>query len=158
MRPDALDPDKKQGGAERFGLKTYGEMAKAYFEAVREHATEKGYLPIIFGSDDEYLIHPGGNVAQLEQYHRILRANGAGYQFIPFDSIYPDERPNLLPEYEKMLSAVDCWCAGLHSPKLAELVAKAGSKLWLYNTGMNRFTFGTYMFFARKKYDVSGFF
>jgi hypothetical protein len=78
-------------------------------------------------------------------------------RFAAFDSIYPDEKPDLLPAYAEMLKVTDTWGAGLHSPKLHELMKASGSRLWLYNTGLDRFTFGTYMFFAARRYDVKGF-
>jgi hypothetical protein len=57
-----------------------------------------------------------------------------------------------------MLADVDTWGAGLHGPREAELLRAAGRRLWLYNTGLNRFTFGSYLFFARQNYGVKGFF
>lgn len=155
IRPEVLDDEAKL--AARYGVKTYGEIIKAYFAALGEHAKAKNYLPIAFGSDDEYLIHPGKGPERVREFHQILKDNAPGFQFVAYDSIYPDQKPDLIPAYEKMLPAVDTWGAGIHTPKMAELVKKSGSKMWLYNTGMNRFTFGTYMFFANKKYDVSGF-
>lgn len=143
---------------ERFGVKSYGELVKAYFDAVREHAKEKGWLPVCYNSDDEYLVHAGASFDKYIEHHSILRKSAPDIRFADYDSIFPDEKPGLVPTYEKMLAQVDTWASGLHSPKLAEMVRKAGKRLWLYNTGMNRFTFGTYMFYATKKYGVKGFF
>ena len=158
IRPQVLDDGSGDKAAQNLGLKNYGELVKAYFDSFREHANAKGYLPICFGSDDEYLIHPGAGPARCEQFHKVLKDNAPGFRFVALDSIYPDEKPDLIPHYESMLRQIDTWGAGLHSPKMAELVKKSGSRLWLYNTGLNRFTFGTYMFYAAKKYDVKGFF
>jgi hypothetical protein len=158
MRPDALDDVEGLGGAARFGLKSYGEMVKLYFDAVRRHARQRGWPEIYFGSDDEYLIHPGKGPERLAEYHRILKQNAPGARFLAVDSIFPDEKPELIPLYEKMLPNIDTWGAGLHTPKMARLVKECGSRLWLYNTGMDRFTFGAYMFFCTKRYDVQGFF
>ncbi len=155
MRPDAIE-NGKQGGAENFGLKTYAEMVKLYFDAFKQHAQEKGYLPMSFCINDEYLVH-GGTPEQFAKFGQIFKDNAPGIHFVPVDSMYPDENPATIPALEKMLKSLDTWGAGLHSPKVAEMVKASGSRLWLYNTGLNRFTFGTYMFYANKKWDVKGF-
>ena len=41
---------------------------------------------------------------------------------------------------------------------MAEMTKRAGSRIWLYNTGMNRFAFGSYMVFAHRQWGVQGFF
>ncbi|GEM_PF-1936695 len=156
LRPQALND--KTGGAAAFGLKSYAELVKAYFDAYSAHAKQKGYLPICFASDDEYLVHADSTIQQCEQYHRILKENAPGVRFVALDSIYPDQRPAEIPAWEKMLGQIDTWGAGLHSPKMSEIVKRSGSRLWLYNTGMNRFAFGTYMIFAHRQWDVQGFF
>jgi hypothetical protein len=156
LRPQVLNGDKS-GGASKFGLKTYGEMIKVYFDALREHGKEKGYLPIAFASDDEYLVHADSTIEQCEEYHRALKENAPDFRFIALDTIYPDTRPQEIPQWEKMMKSVDGWGAGGHTPKVAEIVKKAGSRLWLYNTGPNRFVFGTYMFYVHNKWDVQGF-
>lgn len=142
--------------ARRFGAATYAEAVKAYFDAVRSHAREKNWLPIAFCSDDEYLIHPGGDPAKLAAHHRLLQENAPGFRFVAFDSAMlggPDPAPR-----EKMLADIDTWGAGLHGPRDSEVVRTAGRRLWLYNTGLNRFTFGTYMAYARQAHGVQGFF
>jgi hypothetical protein len=156
LRPQAMDDGSGDRAAQQFGLKAYGELVKAYFDAYKEHAAAKGYLPICFASDDEYLVHGAGPKA-LQAYHKVLKDNAPGVRFVAFDSIYPDEKPDLLPAYAEMLKQIDTWGAGLHTPKLSELVKASGTRLWLYNTGLDRFTFGTYMFFAARRYDVKGF-
>ncbi|MFB3890459.1 MAG: glycoside hydrolase domain-containing protein [Phycisphaerae bacterium] len=157
LRPAGFDDPKTLGGAARFGLASYGELVKLYFEAYKEHAKAKGYLPMNFCDDDEYLIHAGNGPEYLARYAQVLKDNAPGISFVPVDSMYPDEKPEMVPVWEKMLKSMDSWGAGLHSPKLAEMVKKAGCRLILYNTGLDRFTFGTYMFYAEKKYDVKGF-
>jgi hypothetical protein len=151
-------PADYAGTAKNFGVARYEDVVKAYFDAVREHSKEKGWLPICFCTADEYVVHPGGNPELLGAHHKILNENAPGFHFVPVDSMYFTEHPDKAASYEKGLADIDTWGAGIHSPKEAEIQKKNGHRLWLYNTGMNRFTFGTYMFFARKKYDVSGFF
>ena len=135
------------------GFADFAAMVRAYFAAVGEHAQATGWLPICFCTDDEYIVHPGGAPEKLAELHRILQTNAPGFRFVAFDSLRGQT-----PEEARMLADVDTWGAGLHTPWLAETVKQAGRRLWLYNTGMDRFTFGTYMFFARKKYGVQGFF
>ena len=135
------------------GFADFAAMVRAYFAAVGEHAKAKGWLPICFCTDDEYIVHPGGVPAKLAELHRILQTNAPGFRFVAFDSVQKQS-----PEEAQMLADIDTFGAGIHTPWVAGTVAKAGRRLWLYNTGMNRFTFGTYMFFARKKYGVEGFF
>jgi hypothetical protein len=147
-----------EGAAKKLGAANYAELIKAYFNAVREHAREKNWLSIAICTDDEYIVHPGGEPAKLAAHHKLLRENAPGFRFVAYDSAYLGRDPKVDPELEKMFAATDTWGAGLHSPKEAEAIKKAGCRLWLYNTGMNRFTFGTYMSFAREKYDVKGFF
>ena len=144
--------------AKRWGVGSYGEIAKAYFDAVREHAKEKNWLPICFCTDDEYIVHPDSKPEELAALHKALQDNAPGFHFTTFDSVFYKDRPKEADAYDKLLSGIDTWGAGIHSPREAEVTKKAGRRLWLYNTGMNRFTFGTYMFFARAKYDVKGFF
>jgi hypothetical protein len=131
-------------------------VVKAYFEVYSQHAKEKGYLPMCFASDDEFLAH-GGSIAQCTEYHRILKANAPGVRFAAFDSIYPEARPKDVPAWEKMLGQIDTWGAGEYTARTAELVTRAGSKLWIYNTGMNRFSFGTYLYFAHRDWKVQAF-
>jgi hypothetical protein len=147
-----------EGAAKKFGVSNYGELVKAYFDAVREHAKEKNWLPIAFCTDDEYIVHPGGEPSKLAAHHKVLQENAPGFHFVAFDSAYLGRDPKRDPEIAAMFSIIDTWGAGLHNPKEAEVIKKAGRRLWLYNTGMNRFTFGTYMSYARAKYDVKGFF
>jgi hypothetical protein len=144
--------------AKRFGVASYAEAVKAYFDAVREHAKEKGWLPICFCTDDEYIVHPGGDAARLASHHKLLQDNAPGFRFVAFDSAYLEEQPQNRAAREQMLADIDTWGAGVHGPREVEVVKAAKRRLWLYNTGMNRFTFGTYMFFARQKYNVEGFF
>lgn len=158
LRPQATDDGSGDKAAQAFGLKDYAELVKVYFAAFKEHAKEKGYLPICFASDDEYLIHPGSTIEGCAKFHKILKENAPGFRFVALDSISPDEKPELIPQWTDMLKQVDTWGAGLHSPKMSEVLGKAGSRLWLYNTGMDRFTFGTYMFWAHHKNGVQGFF
>ena len=146
------------GEAKRWNVAKYEDVVKAYFDAVRDHAKEKGWLPICFCTDDEYVVHPDGKLELLAAHHKILQDAAPGFHFVPYDSLYVEQHPELVASYEKALPLIDTWGAGIHSPKEAEILKKAGRRLWLYNTGMNRFTFGTYMFYARKKFDVSGFF
>ena len=142
----------------RFGVEDYGHVAKAYFDAVREHAKEKGWLPITFCTDDEYIVHPDGKPEVLAAMHKALQDNAPDFHFTTFDSVFYKERPKEAEAYDKMLAQIDTWGAGIHTPREAEVLKKNKRRLWLYNTGMNRFTFGTYMFYAHEKYDVSGFF
>ncbi|MCZ7647531.1 MAG: hypothetical protein M5U26_20120 [Planctomycetota bacterium] len=144
--------------AKRFGASSYAEAVKAYFDAVREHAKQKNWLPIAFCTDDEYIVHPGGEPAKLAAHHRLLQDNAPGFRFVAFDSSYLDDPKNARPGMEQALADIDTWGAGIHSPREAGVIAKAGRRLWLYNTGMNRFCFGTYMYFARTKHNVQGFF
>jgi hypothetical protein len=146
------------GEAKRWGVNSYGEIAKAYFDAVREHAKEKNWLPICFCTDDEFIVHPGSKFEDLIALHTALQDNAPGFHFTTFDSVFYKDRPKEAESYDKLLAAIDTWGAGIHTPREAEVTKKANRRLWLYNTGMNRFTFGTYMFFARHKYDVKGFF
>jgi len=148
-----FDPGEE---ARRWGTATYAEAVKAYFDAVRVHAQEKNWLPIAFCTDDEYLIHPGGDPAKLATQHRLLRENAPGIHFVAFDSAIPGG-PDAVAK-EQMLAEMDTWAAGLHGPREAELLRAAGRRFWLYNTGLNRFTFGSYLFFAREKYGVRGLF
>jgi len=152
VAPD-FDPAEE---ARRWGTATYAEAVKAYFDAVRLHAKEKNWLPIAFCSDDEYLIHPGGDPAKLATQHRLLRANAPGFRFVAFDSAVPGGADAALQE--KMLADIDTWGAGLHGPRDAQLIRASGRRLWLYNTGINRFTFGSYLSFARQNFGVQGFF
>jgi hypothetical protein len=140
------------------GAGSFAAEIKAYFGALTAHAKQKQWLPISFCADDEFLIHPGGNPEKLGNFFKTLRENAPGVDFNAVDSINPDQNPDKIPAYAKMLKEVDTWGAGGHSPMVAQLVKENSKRLWLYNTGLNRFTFGTYMFFARKKYDVGGFF
>ena len=156
LRPDGFEDEKGQGGAPAFGLKTFAEMVKLYFDAYKEHAKEKAYLPINFCIDDEYLVH-GGTPEGMARFGQVFKENAPGLHFVPVDSIYPDEKPAMIPAWDKMLRCLDTWGAGLHSPKVAEMVKADGCRLWLYNTGLNRFTFGTYMFYAHTKWNVQGF-
>lgn len=146
------------GEAKNWKVGSYGEIAKAYFDAVREHAKEKNWLPICFCTDDEYIVHPGSKPEELAALHKVLQDNAPGFHFVTYDSVFYKERPKEADAYDKLLAQVDTWGAGIHTPREAEVTKKANRRLWLYNTGMNRFTFGTYMFFARHKYDVKGFF
>lgn len=143
--------------AKRFGVGTYAEIVKAYFDAVRAHAKEKNWLPICFCTDDEYIVHPNGNPETLAGLQRVLQENAPGFHFVAYDSAYLEEQPQQRAAREKMIADIDTWGPGLHGERDAAAV-KNGHRLWLYNTGMNRFTFGAYMFFARKKHNVSGFF
>jgi hypothetical protein len=145
-----------QAEAKRFGVASYGELAKLYFDAVREHAKEKAWLPIAFCTDDEFIVHTGG-AEKLASLHRVLQESAPGFHFVTFDSAFYNMKPEQQAEREKMLADIDTWGAGIHTPREAELAKKNNRRLWLYNTGMNRFTFGTYMFLARKKHGVSGF-
>jgi len=144
--------------AKRFGAASYPALVKAYFDAVREHAKEKNWLPIAFCTDDEYIVHPGSDPAKLAAQHRVLQENAPDFRFVAFDSAYLEEQPRHREAREKMLADIDTWGAGLHGPREAEAAKKNNRRLWLYNTGMNRFAFGTYMYFAREKYGVQGFF
>ncbi len=157
LRPDenASDGIPKAGID---GADSYATAVKAYFAAVTAHAREKQWLPITFCADDEFLVHPGGTPEKLGSFYKMLREAAPGVDFNTVDSMVSDAKPELIPAYEKMLKSIDTWGAGLHSPQMAELVKKNCKRFWLYNTGLNRFTFGTYMFFAREKYDVTGFF
>jgi hypothetical protein len=146
------------GEAKRWGVASYGDIAKAYFDAVREHAKEKNWLPICFCTDDEYIVHPGSKPEELATLHKALQDNAPGFHFVTYDSVFYKDRPKEAEAYDKLLAEVDTWGAGIHTTREAEVTKKAGRRLWLYNTGMNRFTFGTYMFYARQKYDVKGFF
>ena len=114
LRPQVLND--KTGGADKFGLKSYAELVKAYFSAYSAHAKEKGYLPICFASDDEYLVHADSTIQQCEDYHRILKENAPGVRFVALDSIYPDQRPQEIPAWEKMLGQIDTWgCRAAHA-------------------------------------------
>ncbi|GMV79371.1 MAG: hypothetical protein AMXMBFR7_05550 [Planctomycetota bacterium] len=144
--------------AKKWGASSYAELVKAYFDAVRVHAKEKNWLPIAFCTDDEYIVHPGSVPAKLAEHHRILQESAPGFRFVAFDSSYLGDPAKTPPGMAEALADIDTWGAGLHSPRDAEVVSKAGRRLWLYNTGMNRFSFGTYMYFARTKYGVQGFF
>ena len=144
--------------AKCWNVSGYAEAVKAYFDAVREHAQEKGWLPIAFCTDDEYVIHPGGDPARLASHHKLLQENALGFHFVPFDSAYYQIPQEKYAEQDKMLAEIDTFAAGAHNQRTAEMVKKAGRRMWLYNTGMDRFTFGLYMFFARQKFDVKGFF
>lgn len=146
------------GIARKYGVQSYAELVKAWSLGVREHAKRKEWLPICWCTDDEYIVHPGSYPEKLSELHRILQDNAPGFRFVALDSVYLESKPKFAPAREKMLRDIDTFGAGVHSPRLAEVVRKAGRRLWLYNTGMNRFTFGTYMFFARNKYNVKGFF
>jgi hypothetical protein len=142
--------------ARRWGTATYADAVRAYFDAIRVHSREKNWLPIAFCTDDEYLIHPGGDPATLAAQHRLLREAAPGFHFVAFDSAIlggPDASAK-----EAMLADLDTWAPGLHGPKDAERIHAAGRRLWLYNTGLNRFTFGSYLFYAREKYGVQGLF
>lgn len=143
--------------AKRFGAGSYAEIVKAYFLAIRDHAQARNWLPICFCTDDEYIVHPGGEAEKLAAHHRLLQENAPGFHFVAFDSAYLEEQPQNRAAREKMIAALDTWGAGLHGPR-DEAAVTAGHRLWLYNTGMNRYTFGTYMFFARQKHSVTGFF
>ncbi|MCW8133466.1 MAG: hypothetical protein KIS92_24190 [Planctomycetota bacterium] len=143
--------------ARRFGAGSYRELVKAYFDAVREHAKEKNWLPIAFCTDDEYVVHPGGKPEVLAAHHRLLQECAPDFRFVAFDSAMLEEKPETRAAHEKMIGEIDTWAPGVHSPRDFAAV-KEGHRLWLYNTGMNRFTFGTYQFFAHRKYKVSGFF
>lgn len=153
LRAEGGEHPEGPGGPEAFT-----QTVKAYFDAVREHARQKQWLPISFCADDEYLVHPGGTPEKLGRFYHLLQGAAPGFRFNAVDTIEPDSHPDRIGAYEKMLPEIDTWGAGIHSPKVAEMVKKAGRRLWLYNTGMDRFTFGTYMFFARKKWGVEGFF
>jgi hypothetical protein len=144
--------------ARRWGANSYGELVKAYFDAVREHAKQKNWLPVCFCTDDEYVIHPDSKPEFLAALHKALQDNAPGFHFAAFDSVLYKEHPEKTDAYDSLLNAVDTWGAGLHTPRESEVLKKAHHRLWLYNTGMDRFTFGTYMFYARRNYDVSGFF
>lgn len=142
--------------ARRWGVATYAEAVRAYFDAIRVHAKEKNWLPIAFCTDDEYLIHPGGDPVKLATQHRLLRENAPGFHFVAFDSAMLGGADHAAKE--SMLADLDIWAPGLHGPKDAELIHAANRTLWLYNTGLNRFTFGSYLFYARQRYGVQGFF
>lgn len=142
--------------AKRLGAASYPEAVRVFFDAVRDHAKEKKWLPIAFCTDDEYLIHPGGDPVKLAAQHRVLQENAPGFHFVAFDSA-TRKGPGAAEE-EKALADLDTWAPGLHGPRDAEIVHAAKHRLWLYNTGLNRFTFGSYMFFAQQKYGVKGFF
>ncbi|MBA2481995.1 MAG: hypothetical protein H0V44_15120 [Planctomycetes bacterium] len=156
IRINQLDIDAE---AKRFGATSYAQVAKAYFDAVREHSKQNNWLPITFCTDDEYIVHPNSDPAKLAELHKILQDAAPDFHFVAFDSAFYQK---LTPEEDakqvKMLEAIDTWGAGIHSTREAEITAKNRRRLWLYNTGMNRFTFGTYMQFARQKHGVSGFF
>jgi len=153
-----ISPEFDPGAeATKFGAPDYGQLAKAYFDAVREHAKEHNWLPICFSTDDEFLIHPGGSPEKLAALHRTLQQSAPGFHFGTYDSAVFGKSPEQDAALEKMLADIDTWGCNYHSPRQAELARKYGRRLWLYNIGMNRFTFGAYMFFARRKYDVSGF-
>jgi hypothetical protein len=159
LRTRVSTEDYYDAEAKRWGVANYGDAVKAYFNTIREHAKEKNWLPIAFCTDDEYVVHPGGNMARLAAHHRVLQENAPGFHFVAFDSVIRDANHSADPAaMEKMLADIDTWGAGLHDKLDAELVQKAKHRLWLYNTGMNRFSFGTYMFFAHQKFGVSGFF
>lgn len=157
LRPDETTPDGVPK-ASVAGADSHAAAVKAYFAAYTAHAKEKQWLPITFCADDEFLVHPSGTPEKLGNFFNTLRENAPGVDFNTVDSMYPDTKPEMVPAYVKALKNIDTWGAGLHSPKMAELVKGNAKRFWLYNTGLNRFTFGTYMFFARKKYDVTGFF
>jgi hypothetical protein len=142
----------------RFGLDDYGQLAKAYFDAVREHAKEKSWLRITFCTDDEYIVHPDGKPEVLAAMHKALQDNAPDFHFTTFDSCFYKQHPEQAESFDKMLTQIDTWGAAIHTPREAEVLKKANRRLWLYNTGMNRFTFGTYMFYAHQNYGVSGFF
>jgi hypothetical protein len=144
--------------AKKWGAPDYGELAKAYFNAVREHAKEHNWLPICWSTDDEFLVHPGGTPEKLAAFHRTLQQSAPDFHFGTYDSVQYDKHPDKAAEFDKMLADIDTWGAGIHSPREAELAQKNGRRLWLYNQGKSRYTFGTYMFFAHKKNNVSGFF
>ena len=144
--------------AKRWGMNSYAELVKAYFDAVREHAKANNWLPLAFCTDDEYLIHPGGNPDVIREHHKVLQENAPGFRFVTFDSAFYNIKKEDEPRHEQMLTVVDTWGAGVHSEREAEITKKNNRRLWLYNTGMNRFTFGTYMYFARTRHNVSGFF
>ncbi len=156
MRPRASDADY-QAEAARFGAADFASLVRAYFDAVREHATAENWLPICFCLDDEYLVHPGGDPERLAAFFTLFQDNAPGFHFTAYDSVmdWKDERA---PAIERMLGRIDTWGAGLHSPREAELAKRSGKRLWLYNTGMDRFTFGTYLAFAHQHHGVSGFF
>jgi len=139
--------------AKKFGLAKFADLVRVYFDAVREHSKRKNWLPICFCTDDEYIVHPGSTPEKLAELHRVMQDNAPGFRFVAFDSTRGQS-----PAQAKMLADIDTWGAGIHTPWVSETVRKAKRRLWLYNTGMNRFTFGAYMFFARKKHDVKGFF
>ena len=150
-------PVDYDGEARRFGAANYGALVKAYFDAVRDHAKEKGWLPICFCTDDEFIAH-GNEAAKLAAHHRLVQENAPGFHFVAFDSAYLEEKPESRAEREKVLADIDTWGAGLHGPREAEVMKKANRRLWLYNGGLNRFTTGLYLFFAHEKYNVQGMF
>jgi hypothetical protein len=155
MKIGHMDMDAE---AKKFGVASYGDLAKAYFDAVREHAKQNDWLPICFCTDDEYIIHPDSDPAKLAALHRTLQQAAPDFHFVAYDSAFYGKLP---PEAEaaqtKMLADIDTWGAGIHSTREAEIAKANKHRLWLYNTGMNRFVFGTYMGFARQKWGVTGF-
>ncbi|MBA3708369.1 MAG: hypothetical protein H0W83_06085 [Planctomycetes bacterium] len=155
MRIGGIDKDAE---AKRFGVASYGDLAKAYFDGYREHAKKNEWLPMCFCTDDEYIVHPDSDPAKLALLHRTLQQSAPDMHFIAFDSaLYGKITPEIEAAQMKMLADIDTWGAGIHSPREAEIARANKHRLWLYNTGMNRFTFGTYMGFAREKYGVTGF-
>jgi len=143
--------------AKKFGAPSYGELAKAYFDAIREHAKAKNWLPICYCTDDEYIAHTTDSL-KLAELHRVLQQAAPDFHFVALDTAYFDGDAQHRAEREQTVSGIDTWSPGLHSQRDEDIVMKAGHRLWLYNTGMNRFTFGSYMYFARTKHHVTGFF
>ncbi|HYE05299.1 MAG TPA: glycoside hydrolase domain-containing protein [Planctomycetota bacterium] len=153
------DDSHLEACARQHGVADFATVVRAYFDAVREHAKAKAWLPIAFCLDDEYIVHPGSHPERLAAFCTLYQDNAPGFRFVCYDSSYLNQKQGAEREaLTRMLGAIDTWCAGLHSPDDAAAVKAGGRRLWLYNTGMDRFTFGTYQFFARTKYDVSGFF
>ncbi|HYF48592.1 MAG TPA: glycoside hydrolase domain-containing protein, partial [Planctomycetota bacterium] len=145
--------------AKQFGVGSYAEVVKAYFDAVREHAKEKQWLPICFCTADEYVAHPGGELAKLAAHHRLLRENALGFEFYPADSLYyHTKEENERVQYDALVADLHTYAAGQFLGREGDVMKKAGRRLWRYNMGVTRPSFGTWMFHARKKHNVSGMF
>ncbi|HYF52342.1 MAG TPA: glycoside hydrolase domain-containing protein [Planctomycetota bacterium] len=146
----------QQATANRFGAPDYGALVKSYFNAVREQAEKNKWLPICYCTGDEYLAR-GGDPDKYTELHEILQKNAPGFRFGPGDTAYFGKSSEMDQKILRMLATVDTWWASGHSAQLADAIKKGGKRLFLYNTGISRYTVGTYIQYARRKYNVKGF-
>jgi hypothetical protein len=142
--------------ARQLGAETYFDLVKAHFSAVNEHAKANNWLPICFSTGDEYIAR-SGDPDKMIAHHKILQSAAPGVRFGPCDSVRMGKSPESDAKMLQMLGEVDTWWASMHTPQIAEAIKNGGRRMWMYNTGQNRFIWGAYLTYARKKYDVKGF-